>query len=278
MAWFWWDSGRRWRLAEVGIVIMSALASGVAGAAVTPCTVGDRPEMAIVAAVADGDTIQLDDGQVIQLAGIETPRRPLELADETPWPPALAAAQGLKRLVAGREVLVALTGTEPDRHGRLRANLFVAGQWVQSELVAAGLARVHWLPLDPACIFALLNQERGARHANLGLWTSEPYRVLRATDPLLEQRNGLYELVQGRVYSVGHGFYMTFLDFDRDYGRDFTVMVSPEVAERLASAGVPVDGLKGRTVRVRGVIEESGGAAIRLSDPAEIEVLDDGDD
>jgi hypothetical protein len=50
------------------------------------------------------------------------------------------------------------------------------------------------------------------------------------------------------------------------------------VAGALAEAGVEVDGLVGRRVRVRGVIEASGGPAIRLGDPGDLEFLDDGKD
>ena len=68
---------------------------------------------------------------------------------------------------------------------------------------------------------------------------------------------------------------MIFLDFGRDYRRDFTVMVSPQVAKGLTAVGVSVDGLAGRRVRVRGVIEERSGPTIRLNNAAEIEVTDD---
>ena len=37
---------------------------------------------------------------------------------------------------------------------------------------------------------------------------------------------------------------------------------------------VPADALKGRRVRVRGVIEESGGPAIRMGEPVAFELLD----
>jgi hypothetical protein len=52
-------------------------------------------------------------------------------------------------------------------------------------------------------------------------------------------------------------------------------MVSPSVVARLIAAGLSPDDFANRRVRVRGVIEESGGPAIRLNDPAEIELLDD---
>jgi hypothetical protein len=67
---------------------------------------------------------------------------------------------------------------------------------------------------------------------------------------------------------------MIFLDFGRNFRQDFTVMLTPPVAEGLAAAGLPADGLAGKRLLVRGVIEDSGGPAIRLNDPAELEVLD----
>jgi hypothetical protein len=67
---------------------------------------------------------------------------------------------------------------------------------------------------------------------------------------------------------------MIFLDFGRNVRSDFTAMLPPAVAEQLAVAGVAVDALAGRRVRVRGVIEESGGPAIRLNDIAELELID----
>jgi hypothetical protein len=67
---------------------------------------------------------------------------------------------------------------------------------------------------------------------------------------------------------------MTFLDFGPVYRRDFTVMLTPAIAEKL---NANADGFANRRVRVRGVIEASGGPAIRLNDPAEIELIDTGD-
>ncbi len=67
---------------------------------------------------------------------------------------------------------------------------------------------------------------------------------------------------------------MVFLDFGRNVRTDFTVLVQQSLVPRLLEAGIPVDSLVGRVVRVRGVIEESGGPAIRLADPLALEILD----
>ena len=43
----------------------------------------------------------------------------------------------------------------------------------------------------------------------------------------------------------------------------------------MAENGLAISTLSGRRVLVRGVVEEGGGPAMRLSDPSEIEILDD---
>ena len=48
-----------------------------------------------------------------------------------------------------------------------------------------------------------------------------------------------------------------------------------KLADRFVESGFDVDDLADRRVRVRGVIEESGGPAIRIGHPIAIEVLDE---
>jgi hypothetical protein len=149
------------------------------------------------------------------------------------------------------------------------------GGSLQAALAAEGLVRARSFPDENGCFPAFLASETGARAAGRGLWGDAEYAVRAADDPSLPARNGLYDLVEGRVVSVGHGSRMIFLDFSRNFRQDFTVLVPPPVAEALVAAGHPADGFAKRRVRVRGVIEESGGPAIRLNDPTEIEFMDD---
>jgi micrococcal nuclease len=231
---------------------------------------------ATVVDVLDGDTLRLGDGMTVRLAGTEAPRPPLSQPADAKWQPAEASREGLRVFVGGRTVGLAPASPGPDRYGRLHAFVFLAdGRSVQSAMVEGGLARVRWLAEESQCFQVLLAAEDTARKARRGLWSSHDYRPRSANDPSLLERNGLYELVEGRIVSVGHGTRMVFLDFGRNYRRDFTVMVSPAVVARLIAAGLSPDGFANRRVRVRGVIEESGGPAIRLNDPAEIEFLDD---
>lgn len=213
---------------------------------------------------------------MVRLAGIEVPAPPLD--DESPGSDALAALArtALAAAIRGANLeLVSGSENKPDRHGRIPSYVrLTSGATLQEILIDAGYARARWLPGEVACFLAFRRAEAGAEKARRGIWNSPDYAIRPAEDASLLSSIGLYELVEGRVVSVGHGTRMIFLDFGQDYRRDFTVMITPKVAEGLVAASFPPDALVGRRVRVRGVIEEGGGPAIRLNNAAELEVRD----
>jgi endonuclease YncB( thermonuclease family) len=252
-----------------------ALAVGFAAPVVAAC-----PEKGagggLVSAALDAATLRLNDGSPVRLAGVEAPRRPLELDADAPWPAGESGRAALERLAVGKAVTLAETGDGPDRYGRRHAYVFLEdGRSLARLLLAEGAVRARWLPGESDCFPSFLGTEGKARAARTGLWALPEFDARSADDPSLNARNGLYDLVEGRVVSVGHGSRMIFLDFGHDYRRDFTVMVPPKVAEALAASGRDADSFSGRRVLVRGLIEESNGPAIRLNDPAEIDVLDE---
>jgi endonuclease YncB( thermonuclease family) len=224
----------------------------------------------VVAAVIDGDTVRLADGRTVHIAGIEAVKT--GPADAPFAPLAEAARREIGRLAGDRLVIGAPRPAAADRYERLHANVWLAdGRSAGVTLVTAGFARVRLFPGEKPCLVNMLAAEAAARAARRGLWALSAFAVRKANDPSLLARSGLYELVEGRVASVGHGKYMVFLDFGRDYRRDFTIMVPNAMAGQLP---LPADAFKGRHVRVRGVIEASGGPAIRLDGPGAIELLD----
>ncbi len=231
-----------------------------------------EPAGGVAVAVADvivGDTLRLADGRMIHVAGIEA------VTAAPGDAPAAALAEAARdeamRLVGAGMVTVSPAPAAADRYGRLHGDVRLAdGRSLAVTLVTAGFARVRLFPGEKPCLANLLAAEAGARAAGRGVWALANFAVRAADDPSLLERTGLYELVEGRITSVGHGKRMVFLDFGRDYHRDFTVMVPTALADKLP---LPADALQGRRVRVRGVIEQSGGPAIRLVEPGEIELL-----
>jgi micrococcal nuclease len=249
------------------------LAGSIPGAALAEpaCPAATTEAGTVVTDVTSSGALITESGEEVVLAGLAFPQvsdvKSLSVAKS-----GLAAA--IARLAAG-PVRVAPAST-PDRYGRIRADVLTRdGAWLQGALVAAGLALVR--PEDGGngeCLRALLALERAAAEAGAGLW-ADARIVAKATDESsLLAEIGLYALVEGRVVSVGYGTRMVFVDFGRRFRTDFTVLVPKTLVPRLAEAGIAVESLAGQEIRVRGVIEESGGPAIRLTDPLALELLD----
>lgn len=271
----------RWAIAGVLAIPIpfpvQAQNESVGGAGEDPACELIAAQSGMVAEVLDGDTLVLADGQVVRMAGVEAPKSFLARPGVDVGPLEDAARQAFEHLVAGRMIALRLGQHASDRYGRTLAHLyFEDGAWVQAAMVAAGFARIRPFAGDSSCLAGLAASESEARSARRGLWRSAEFSVISAYDSSLIERKGLYVLVEGRVLSVGRGNRVDFLNFGRYWRRDFTVLVGASVARGLAERGVAIESLAERRVRVRGVLEESGGPAIRLGDPGDIEILDDG--
>lgn len=243
----------------------SALALATPAAAAAPSGDCAAPAGAETVRIAlESDRLVVADGRELVLAGIAAP---LDPDTGTPiW--------RLDPAASVHDYRIAALGP-PDRYGRIPVLVFSSdGSLLQEALVRAGQALARPADGAEACMSRLLAAEAAAREAGAGLWQGTKVAA-KATDAAsLSRRNGLYALVEGRIVSVGYGSRMVFLDFGRSFRTDFTVMVQQTLVSRLLEAGIPVESLAGRAVRVRGVIEESGGPAIRLSHPLALELLD----
>jgi endonuclease YncB( thermonuclease family) len=208
-----------------------------------------------VAAIEDTRTLRLADGRSIRLAGIE-------------WGvSAPAAREALSELASGRSVSLKGTGT-PDRYGRIHAFPFVSGSEtpIQYALLDRGQAVTGTRIGDAACRKSLLAREQAARTSRLGIWGSGDYRLHQADDPATILRDvGRFAIVQGRVLSVRESGNTVYVNFGRRWSEDFTVTIAKRTEAAFISAGVPPKSLAGRTIRVRGVIEERAGPWIEAS-------------
>jgi hypothetical protein len=204
----------------------------------------------------------------VRLAAIEVPG-----SDR----PAQASKAALQAMLGGREVALKRLGADTDRHGRVPSYAFVAGdeRSAQRALLAAGHARVAARVGDAACAASLLSAERAARAAGLGLWSETSYAPRQAGDPaaVLAER-GRFTLIEGNVLSVRESGGTIYLNFGRRWSEDFTATVLKRNERTFASTGLDLKKLAGRTVRVRGFVEERGGPWIEVSRPEQIEVID----
>jgi micrococcal nuclease len=233
--------------------------------AAADCTLTDG-ESEIVAEVLDSVTIRLQSGLVVRLAGIIPP------ADAAT---AAAAADALSDLVLGAPAILRYGERNRDRYQRATAQLYLVGspeRWVQSELIAAGLALVSGSADDRTCLAELLAFEREARDAKAGLWQEQAPKD--AWSNTIREGGPRFELIEGEVISIGHTERTVYLNFGNNWSVDFTVTMATADAATIEAEGGPFDDLVGRRIRVRGWMEQWDGPWIRVDHAEQIELLD----
>ncbi|TDR87064.1 thermonuclease family protein [Enterovirga rhinocerotis] len=207
------------------------------------------------------DRIVLEEGEVLRLADI----RP---ADETATARRLAPLRGAR--VSGTKA-----GTE-DRWGRRAARLVLTegGTDLAQSLVAEGLAIVDPGEQDGLCRRGLLAVEDDARRRRVGMWESEI--PLPAADPaVIASSVGRFALVEGRIVSVGERTRWTYLNFGRDFARDFAVSIPRRRWDEMKRRGLSAAALRGRRVRVRGIVEMRRAPGMEIATADVIEQLED---
>lgn len=263
---------RSWRAAAILTVACSIGLAPLAADA--RCALEGGPARA-VAQVIDGDTMKLDDGSELRLAGVVAPRPPDSSDDISFWPPAQEAKAALEGLVAGKSVELTYAGQRTDRYGRQSAHVFTLqnGQrvWIQGALLSAGHARAFTLAPNTDCLDELMAHERIAFEARAGLWSNAAYQVRAAGDaPTLMRYRNTLQLIEGVVSEVAEVKGRVFLNFGDDWRTDFTAGI-----EKGRGSDWPADmkALKGERVRVRGFLERRNGPFIELVHPTQLEIL-----
>jgi len=215
-----------------------------------------------VATVIDARTFRLDDGHEVRLAGI-VPATP----DKTKA--ALAA------IVTGRDVTLRGEDDAPDRYGRQPAFVFLPGSetTVQSELLRRGEALVSTEIANKDCAAELAAAETEARQAKRGTW-ADPTAIKNAESPGdILAGIGRFTVVEGKVLSVRQAGATTYLNFGRNWTRDFAVTISRRMVPAFEAAGLSPKSLENRRIRVRGFVEARGGPRIEVLRVGQIEVL-----
>jgi endonuclease YncB( thermonuclease family) len=239
---------------------------------------GDEIARGTVGKILDGRTFVLDDGREVRLAAIEV--APLAGPQDQADPAGRAAAAALSALAAGDQVVLRRAESGSDRYGRLLAYAYTLRDGdeflLQRELVAEGLARVGTRIARP-CAGHLLDREKAAREAKLGLWADPYYEVLNAETPkdALAYR-GRFALVEGKVASVRESGPTIYVNFGRRRIGDITVTILKRNERSFAAAGLDLPSLAGRRIRVRGWIDARGGerAWIEAERPEQVEMAD----
>jgi endonuclease YncB( thermonuclease family) len=241
----------------IGAII--ALAATSLSAHAAPCAF-EAQDDGHVAEVIDGRSFRLGDGREIRLAGIE-------LVDTD--------KATLTALINDKDVSLRGADDTPDRYGRQTTFAFLAGSdmSVQAQLLAQGAALASVDVADQDCATALMAAEAEARTAKKGTWATS--NVIKNAESAADILAGIgrFMLVEGRVLSVRQAGTMTYLNFGRNWTRDFAATISRRMMPGVESSGLTLKSLENRRIRVRGWVEAHPGPRIEVVRAGQIEVL-----
>jgi len=212
------------------------------------------------------------DGLAIRMEGIRLPSAKQDRAPGVYTDQAYGMALQMTR---GKSVTLTAIEPKQDRYDRVRAQIFAAsadGQmWVQKHLLELGLARVAIAPDRAECASELYAAESDARLARRGLWAAPAYAV-RAPDGLGGDI-GTFQVVEGTVQTVTITGGRAYLNFGDDWHANLTAVISADDLKNFDAAGVDPHGYQGKTVRIRGYVQQQNGPVIALANPLGVEVV-----
>lgn len=121
--------------------------------------------------VVDGDTIKLENGQVVRYIGIDTPetvdpRKPVQCFGKE-------ASDKNRELVEGKEVKLEKDVSETDKYGRILRYVYIGDTFVNDYLVRNGYAHSYSYPPDVKYQDQFKKAEEEARNNKRGLWADD---------------------------------------------------------------------------------------------------------
>jgi endonuclease YncB( thermonuclease family) len=256
-------SGRSREGAALALTGFVMLAAAISPAIAGGCAFESQGE-GRVDKVIDATSFRLADGREVRLAGIEP-----AISGKPNGIAALAA------IVSGRDVILRGEDDAPDRYGRQSALVFLDGSEisVQDRLLAQGEALVSTTITDKDCAADLIAAEARARQANQGVW-ADPSAIKNTESPGdILAGIGRFMVVEGKVLSVRQAGATTYLNFGRNWTRDFAVTISRRMLPVFEAAGVSLKSLENRRIRVRGFVEARGGPRIEALRAGQIELV-----
>jgi endonuclease YncB( thermonuclease family) len=222
-----------------------------------------------LAKVLDGGSFVIADGSEVRLAGVLAVGAGGEAAS------ALLATAARERLAAalqGGAITLAPAENGSDRYGRILAQVFVDGGWVQGNLLRAGTVRMAPDRSSAPCAKQLMAAEEVARARLAGHWGDGVFSLRTPNE--IKGRAGTFQAVDGIVTTATTYKGRGYINFGADYRTDFTVTVAPADMKLFRAQRFDVKRLAGKRVRVRGWVEVYNGPEIQIATPAAIETLD----
>lgn len=238
-----------------------------------------------MSSVIDGGLIQLRDGRLVRLSGLDVPRMAPLAAAEQRGPIrdiALEARDILAENLENAQIRIFVSRKEDaqkNRYGHWIAHLqnIENDKWVQAILLENGLARAMPTARHPELAPAMFHAERHARKEKKGVWDL-PAKTVQSLGSVRDYLHDLH-VIQGRIVSVAVRQGRIYLNFGPDWRTDFTATIAPENRKAFSKRGMNPLEWGGRHVELRGWVGEYNGPNLELAHPVQIRFLQkNGDD
>lgn len=253
----------------LGLALLSAALPAAAESPAAPATA--LPAFtpggtAHVAQILDGRSLRLADGRQVVLVDITVPQ-PRPGAD---WL-ARQERQALATLIGTGPITLRYAGAPHDRYGRVLAQLFAAGRWIQGALLRRGLARVRGRADERLGLREMLAIENAARVARRGLWRFPSFAVRDAAT--VGRDVGTFQIVTGTVAATAMVRGVAYVNFGADWRTAFSLRITGAALAMCRTAGLDPRALTGTRLRVRGFIEGGRRPLMDILFPEQIERL-----
>lgn len=175
--------------------------------------------------------------------------------------------QEIEKILRAETLTLAQTGIT-HRHGHLLVKVFNSkGENLGAKILEHGLGLFYGSSVDAE----LLRAENLGRIQMKGGWGDGTYQLYtpETVTP------GGFKIVEGQVVSAAAPRDNLFLNFGPDYKTDFTIIVPRRVATALRRSGTDPLTLPGTKVRIRGWVDKWNGPMIKMTFPAQLEILKD---
>ncbi len=231
--------------------------------------------LVLVKQMIDPLRVQLQDGRIVQLAGVEIPDNDPALPGEI----ASKAFEQLKTILANKQVTFYQTKAEGEgrrnRMGHYLGHLETHQDkiWVQGFLLKNGLARIQPGADNIEMSAQMIALENEALKEKRGIWASDKFGVL--TPETADTAMNSWAIIEGTISKTGMSNNTIFLNFGDDWRKDFTIGIEGEVRRQMAKRQLDTLGMAGKRVRVHGWVESYNGPYIKLSNAAWLEILPD---
>jgi hypothetical protein len=220
----------------------------------------------VVKNITKQNSIILDDGRELVLANIFLKKKD--------------SRHFIKKVVLNKKISFYSSGRLKDRYNRLIVQIFYQQEekrtWLQEALIQKGHAVAMALPTNWLCATELLTREKNIRERDEKSKILEfnfPIIRVENTKSLNQKQQGSFQIVKGRVFSISRTAQNTYINFSKNWRKDFTAVVSNHLLKRKKGRWPKLKLLKGKTIILRGWLDHYNGPLIRLETPEMIEII-----